>query len=103
MRRVYLIWTFRKAASPFGLELFAFAAIFSLALYHISFFDVMRNAFNSYHSFLYMPKFFLDNFLMTDLIHESIIVGLMVVVFILAWDLFRKRESHSILPHLPHL
>lgn len=83
MRRVYLIWLVRKITGALTLEIFAFAAIISILFsFYVSFFDVMKNAFNGHSSLYDFSAYFFSSFLMTDLISQTLILGA-IAVFIL--------------------
>jgi hypothetical protein len=90
MRRIYVLWFFRKATSFLALEIYGFVIFVSFALYHISFFDVVRNAFSPTASYSTLHVFLFHNFMVTGLLHETLILGTMAMTLILGWELFRK-------------
>ena len=93
MRRVYTIWFFRKATSALAVEIYVFVGVLSAAFYRISFFDVMRNAFNS-SSFSSLSRFFLNNFLLADLLSQILTAGIiiMAISIIITRELPRKQN-----------
>ncbi len=95
MRRIYLIWFARKIARPVVVELSLFVAAVSAVAYHISCFQVLKNAFNSSESFFTIHKFFLNNFMLAHWFHEVLILGTLAVTILLFWELFRKKESRT--------
>lgn len=102
MRRVYLIWFFRKTTSSLAFKFYSFVAIFSMAAYHISFFDVIKNALNSSSSFFTLHRFFLNNFLAADLTDHILPLGVILTAIILVFGFFnpKKEEVKSISPLL---
>jgi len=89
MRRVYAIWIFRKATSPLFIKNFISIALFAGAAYHVSFFHIFKNTFNSSESFLGIPQFVFNNFLLTDIIHQILILGIIIMVSIFFLDMIR--------------
>lgn len=89
MRRVYTIWFFRKLTSPLFIKNFIFVVFFAGAIYHISFFHIFKNTFSSSGSFLGIPQFIFNNFLLTDTVHQILILGIIIMVSIFFSDMIR--------------
>jgi len=97
MRRVYAIWFFRKITSPFTIEIFIFMAILVASVSYISFFNVMRNAFNSSNSVYSLSNFFLNAFVNADAVAQLLSFGMIMAALILGWELlFKRRNSQSL-------
>jgi hypothetical protein len=97
MRRVYAIWFFRKITSAIFVETFIFAGMLFVAFSFISFFNVMKNAFNSSSSVYSLSNFFLNAFVNAKIISQMLFLGLIAVALILGWELlFKKRDSQSL-------
>ncbi len=87
MRRVYAIWFFRKATSPFVLETLAFAGgILGLASY-VSFRNVMMNVSPILDSPWSLAGFFSSAFSATELVSKILLVAMAVLIAFLMKDL----------------
>lgn len=101
MKRVYAIWLFRKITSPVFIETFVFAGMLFAAASFISFFNVMKNAFNSSSSVYSLSIFFLNALVNADTISQLLFLGMMMAVLIIGWELlFKKRDSPSFISPL---
>jgi hypothetical protein len=98
MRRIYLIWFFRKITSPVFIEGFVFAAMLFLAVSYISFLNVMRNAFNASSSVFSLPEFFVNSFISADTISKLLLVGIIFMALILSRELLFKKRKTILLP-----
>ncbi len=90
MRRVYTIWFFRKITSPLVLKIATPFIFFSLALYHIHFFAVLKNAVGSSNSFYDISRYFYNSFWTAEIPEQFIFLSLITITLAFIWDLFRK-------------
>lgn len=91
MRRVYMIWLFRKITSPFALESAAFMALTVWLLHYFSLKHVIINAL-SLSSPASMFNFFTSAFMSTELIVQVLSLAVLAAFAVLARDIVRTMK-----------
>ena len=87
MRRVYAIWFLRSAyCKVVGLASLAF-----LTSFYISFFSVIKNAVSSSYSPDTVLSYMFSSFVAADIVSKTLVVFMVVAVFMLGRDIFKRR------------
>ncbi len=90
MRKIYVLWFFKEVTNPVTLKVAAPIAAFSVVFYHFCCLNIIKNAISSASSFYDIPKYFFNSFLTTEITDQLIVLGLIVFVGAVIWDLFKK-------------
>lgn len=94
MRRVYLIWFFKKITRPFALEIMSFTAISFLLATHISIINVWENSRHMIFSPISISGYMASSFLATEILTKILIVGLALVLGFWARDMARASSRY---------
>ncbi|HEY4475413.1 MAG TPA: hypothetical protein VJB92_01690 [Candidatus Paceibacterota bacterium] len=91
MRRVYMIFVFRKITSPFSLKLFMLGALFIVGNLLVSVKDVLRNM-PSWKQADGLYDFYVGAFLQTELAVQIVLFGIGVLFVLLFKDILTNNS-----------